>query len=241
MSTGTDTRKQHVGAGNPSSGIGGADRRERDLQLREGFLPERRKLVTVLVRDPNTGDARCSIFPDVEFAERFICASIKVAGRQAFLAYWTLGEEPNLPQLSHGERQAEVVVVSRSGQALDLVKPLTFPDMETARVYFERDREREIAVVRASIFWALPLQIRRDLTGAVRLSPRFPGAVLQTSDQLEDLRARAPLLNTGAERDPGLPQAGGQIKLVRSVLSVERWPARAPREFKGFQSPPGRF
>ena len=100
MSTGTDTVIQRAGAGSQFTGTGSADRRDRDLQLRRGFLPERRKLVTVLVRDPNTGDARCSIFPDVELAERFIRATIKVSGRQAFLAYWTLGEEPNLPEIS---------------------------------------------------------------------------------------------------------------------------------------------
>lgn len=239
MSTGADTGLQHAGAVIPSSVI--ADRRDGNLQLREGFLPERRRLVTVLVRDPNTGDARCSIFPDIEFAERFIGAMIKVAGRQAFRAYWTLGEEPNLPEVSYGGRQAEVVVVSRIGQPLELVKPLAFPDMETARIYYEREREREIAAVRASVFWAFPLQIRRDGTGAVRLSPRFPGAVRQRSEQLEALGVRAPLLNTGAGLDPSVRQAVSQVLSVRSVLSVERWPARAQREFKGFQSPPGKF
>lgn len=241
MSIQTDTRVQDVAAGIPSSGIRGVDRRARDLQLRDGFLPERRKLVAVLVRDPNTGDARCSIFPDFELAERFISATIKIAGRQAFLAYWTLGEKPELPQVHHGEGQAEVVVVSRSGEALELVKPLTFPDMETARAYFERDREREIAAARASIFWALSLQIRRDATGTVRLTPPSPGAGSQTSDQFEQLRGRAPVLSTGAERYPSLPKDGGQIVSVRSVLSVERWPVRAPRQFSGFHSPPGKF
>jgi len=231
MSTGTDTVIQRAGAGSQFSGSGGADRRDRDLQLRRGFLPERRKLVTVLVRDPNTGDARCSIFPDVELAERFIRATIKVSGRQAFLAYWTLGEEPNLPDMSSRERPAEVVVVSRSGEALELVKPLAFPDMDAARAYFERDREREMAAADASVFWALPLQIRRDAAGAVRLSPPFPGAVRHAAEQDKGQSARASLLNPD----------GDQIVAVRSVLSVERWPDRGPREFKGFQSPRGRF
>jgi hypothetical protein len=234
----TDTRNEQAGSGSSFTRMGGVDRRDRDLQLREGFLPERRKLVTVLIRDPNTGDARCSIFPDVEFAERFIRATIKLEGRQAFLAYWTLGEEPDLPQLNSTGRQAKVVVVSRSGEELGLVKPLTFADMEAARVYFESDREREIAAIKASVFWALPLQIRQDAAGAVRLSSP-PGALHQESDQLE--HSRASLLNTRAERDPGFLTGGGQIMSVRSVLSVARWPTRGPGEFKGFQSPRGKF
>ena len=241
MSIQTETRDWQLAEGLRSCGIRGADRRDRDLQLREGFLPERRKLVAVLVRDTKTGAARCSIFPDFEFAERFISATIKIAGRQAFLAYWTLGEEPELPQAYRGEGQAEVVVVSRGGKALELVKPLTFPDMASARAYFERDREREIAAARASVFWALPLQIRRDAMGVVRLTPPLPRAGSDISDQFEQLRGRATPLSTGAERDSSLPNAGGQIVSVRSVLSVERWPVRAPRQFSGFHSPPGKF
>lgn len=218
----------------------GPDRRDRDLRLREGFLPERRKLVTVLVRDPNTGDSRCSIFPDIEFAERFIRARIQVAGRQAFLAFWTLGEDPELPGVSDGERRPAVVVVSRNGEVRELVKPLAFPDMETARIYFESDREREIAAANASVFWALPLQIRRDGAGVVRLSPPFPRLVHHSSEQFEHLRTPVPVPNVGTGRDQDMPWRD-KITAVRSVLTVERWPSREPRTFEGFHSPPGKF
>lgn len=224
--------------------IAGTERRQRGLQLRTNLLPERRKLVAVLVRDANAGNSLCEIFRDVESAEAFIRARLERPEKQGFLAFWTLGEAPDVAG-TKGEQDPEVMIVVRGSGRPDFVYPLTFRDMQSAETFLESNSDPGFSPSDASICWALPINITSDGSGMIKLSPPLP--------PLADRRG-----SSGALILPASPTAVGEVQKpitelnwevtdrdkiseVRRVLAVKRWQAPAAESFSGFRSPQGRF
>jgi hypothetical protein len=224
--------------------IAGDKRRQRRLQLRTNLLPERRRLVAVLVRDAEASNALCEIFRDVESAEAFIRARLERPEMQGFLAFWTLGEEPGVVG-TNDDQNPEVMIVVRDSERPDFVHPLTFRDMESAQTFLRSDSDPGFSPGDASICWALPINITRDRTEVVKLSPSSP----PRADGQGPAGALAlPALLT-AVREVQKPTAElhwkvtarDQVFEVRRVLAVKRWQVPATRSFSGFRSPPGRF
>ena len=223
--------------------IAGDERRQRGLQLRTNLLPERRKLVAVLVRDAEASNALCEIFRDIESAEAFIRARLERQDRQGFLAFWTLGEEPGVAG-TKGEQNPEVMMVVRDSERPELVHPLTFRDMESAETFLRSDADPGFSPRDASIFWALPINITRDRAKVVKLSPSFPP---RADGQGPSGALALPALLTAVEIQKPTTElhwkvtARDQVFEVRRVLAVKRWQAPATGSFSGFRSPPGRF
>jgi hypothetical protein len=222
--------------------IAGDKRRQGGLQLRTNLLPERRRLVAVLVRDAEASNALCEIFRDVESAEAFIRSRVERPEMQGFLAFWTLGEEPDVVGLD-GEQDPEVMIVVRDRERPDFVHPSTFRDMQSAQIFLRSDPG--FSPSDASICWALPINITRDRTEVVRLSPSLP----PRADRLGPAGALAlPTLRTAAtevQQPTTEPHwkvtTRDQVFEVRRVLAVKRWQTPTTKSFSGFRSPQGRF
>lgn len=224
--------------------IAGTERRQRGLQLRKNLLPERRKLVAVLVRDAEASNALCEIFRDVKSAEAFIRARLERPEMQGFFAFWTLGEEPDVAGID-GAQDPEVMIVVRDSERPDFVHPLTFRDMQSAQIFLRSDSDPGFSPSDASICWALPINITSDRTDVIKLSPSLP----PRADRQGPAGALAlPALLT-AVKEVQKPTTGLHWKVtardrvfeVRRVLAVRRWQTPATKSFSGFRSPQGRF
>ena len=147
------------------------NKRRRHPQLREGLLPERRKLIAIFARYVATDQSSCHIFSDIDVAERFMRIAVKQTRGLGLLVFSTLGEEPGLYEIADEEPWPEVLVVARHPDAEDSVRPLAFSDMKSAQAIIESSaRASEIDTARSSLSWAVALKIYRDETGAIKLS-----------------------------------------------------------------------
>lgn len=217
--------------------------RRRFLRLREGLLPERRKLIAVLTRHAGADQSSCHIFPDTDVAERFIRSAVKQTGRLGLLAFSTLGEEPSRYIIADEELRLEVLVVARHPHAEDGVRPLVFPNIKSAREIVESSASAgEMDEARSSLSWVMALKIYRDETGAIKLSsPPNLREVLTPASR--DVTGQIPLVSASGHEDLTPPNylLGDNVTTVRSVLNGRRWPDSLGRDFDGFNSPPGRF
>lgn len=224
-----------------------ASPRQGGLQQRKDLLPEGRSLVAVFVRDAERAShSRCETFADVESAEAFIQASLKRRTKQGFLAFWTVGEKPN-GEATKTQQEPEVMVVIPDSKRPDLLYPLAFPDMESAGAFVQSESERWLQSHDASIYWTVPINISRDESGVVRLSPSLPPHTdHQTpagAPRPESAPARSASVYHKESIDLSPPPAAARdsVSEVRRVLAVKRWQAPLRKSFSGFQSPQGRF
>jgi hypothetical protein len=224
--------------------IAGTERRQRGLQLRTNLLPERRKLVAVLVRDAEASNSLCEIFRDVESAEAFIRARLERQERQGFFAFWTLGEELDVAG-TNGEQDRELMVVVRDSERPDFVQPLTFRDVQSAQRFLRSDSDPGFSLSDVSICWALPINITTDRSGVIKLSPSLPpradrqglaGALTLPASPTAVKEVQTPTTDLHWE-----VTARDKVSEVRRVLAVKRWQIPPAESFSGFRSPRGRF
>jgi hypothetical protein len=219
------------------------NKRRRHLQLREGLLPERRKLIALFTRAAATDQSSCHIFSDIDVAERFMRMAVKQTRRLGLLVFSTLGEEPGLYEIADEEPWPEVLVVARHPDAEDGVRPLAFSDMRSAQAIIESSaRASEIDTARSSLSWAVALKIYRDETGTIKLSspPQMREGPTPAS---RDETSQNPLVSAGDHEDLTPPNylPVDNVTAVRRVLNAHRWRDSLGRDFDGFNSPPGRF
>ena len=219
------------------------NKRRRHPQLREGLLPERRKLIAIFARYVATDQSSCHIFSDIDVAERFMRIAVRQRRRLGLLVFSTLGEEPGLYEIADEEPWPEVLVVARHPDAEDSVRPLAFSDMKSAQAIIESSaRASEIDTARSSMSWAVALKIYRDETGAIKLSspPHLREGLTRTS---RDVTSQIPLDSAGDHEDLTPPNylPVDNVTAVRRVLNARLWRHSLARDFDGFNSPPGRF
>lgn len=158
-----------------------ADQLQHGLQGQIDLLPRGRSVVAVFLRDANASHCRCATFPNVRSAEAFIEARLRRHGRQGFLAFWTLAGRPNGETRTACERKPEVMAVI--AETPELVQPLAFADIESARAFVEYYTQRRPHMPAPVICWAIPIRISTTGSGGVRLSPSSPPCI---DDQAAD-------------------------------------------------------
>ena len=149
----------------------------------------------LLVHDASGPAAyRLHTFADAQSAEGVVDVWFPTGFEHGILAFWAVDDEPASPTTS----EEEVVVLVRDADRREIVYPYSLPDMGLARAWIRKEAERGLDLRLVQVYRALPVRIRRDNRGRLRLTTREAPSSRQpeTASALPEAEAQRRLLQT---------------------------------------------